>query len=91
LLGWANGVYQQHEDCRLLCELARRGFPREGTAPFVEALGERRRWRCLLQIGDDTSLYNDGWGDAGTLAFMIRDDDLRRCDFTACWCVLSTS
>lgn len=87
VLGWANGIYQQGEDCRLMCELARRGFPVDQTA----ARGHRHEWRCLLQVGDDFALYDDLWADGGTIAFMIRDDDLRRRDFTQCWCVLSST
>lgn len=47
--------------------------------------------RCLLQVNDDHSLYNDSWADGGTIAFMIHDDDLRCGDFSRCWCVLSTT
>jgi uncharacterized protein YwqG len=91
LLGWANGIYQQGEDCRLMCELAAGGFPEEGTAAFAAARENRRRWRCLLQIDEDPDLYNDAWADCGTVAFMIRDEDLRNGDFSRCWCVLSST
>jgi len=50
-----------------------------------------KRWRCLLQVNDDYDLYNDSWADAGTIAFMIRDDDLQQHNFSRCWCVLSSS
>jgi uncharacterized protein YwqG len=91
LLGWANGIHQQQEDCRLMCERALNGFPEEGTAAFDAAQDNRRAWRCLLQIDEDPKLYNDTWGDCGTVAFMIRDPDLRNRDFSRCWCVLSTT
>jgi uncharacterized protein YwqG len=91
LLGWANGIYQQQEDCRLMCELARLGFPNPGHADVALAMEGRHFWRCLLQVNDDLELYHDTWGGGGTLAFMIREDDLRRRDFSRCWCVLSAS
>lgn len=90
-LGWANGIYQQGEDCRLDCELARRGFPNPGSDAANEAKAQRGDWRCLLEISDDRELYNTSWYDGGSLAFMIRDEDLRNEDFSHCWCMLSTS
>jgi uncharacterized protein YwqG len=91
LLGWANGIYQQQEDCRLMCARSQLDFPERGTPEYAKALEERRHWRCLLQIGDDVKLYNDGWADGGTIAFMIREDDLAQRRFDACWCILSSS
>ena len=91
LLGWANGIYQQGEDCRLMCEFARLGFPAGRTAEHAQAMVGRAAWRCLLQIGADRELYRDDWADGGTIAFMIHDDDLRNRDFSRCWCVLSSS
>lgn len=90
LLGWANGIFQQGEDARFICELAHQGFPSTRKASNVAA-AERHRWRCLLQIGEDRDLYQDTWADGGSIAFMIRDSDLQRGDFSRCWCLLSST
>ncbi len=91
LLGWANGLYQQEHDYRLICEEVRRGFPASGTPERAAALIDRQRWRCLLQVGNDFKLYHDSWADGGTIAFMIRNDDLKELQFDRCWCLLSSS
>lgn len=91
LLGWANGIYAQSEDCRLMCELARIGFPEEGSEAYKESHMNRPDWRCLLEISDDQDLYDDPWCDGGTIAFMIRNQDLKERNFDRCWCVLSST
>ena len=88
LLGWANGIFEQGEDCRLLCEIARRGFPKQGTNDFENAIAERSHWRCLLEIGDDWRHFDGTWG---SIAFMIRHEDLVRRRFESSWCVVSAS
>jgi uncharacterized protein YwqG len=66
---------------------------REQILPLLrERFGaNRHRWRCLLQLGSDYDLYGGWWGDGGTIAFMIREEDLRGARFEACWCVVSSS
>ncbi len=90
LLGWANGIFQQEEDCRLMCERRYREFAME-VEKGITPEEDREKWRCLLQINDDEALYGDSWASGGTLAFMIRENDLLERNFGRCWCVLSSS
>jgi uncharacterized protein YwqG len=89
LLGWANGIYEQGEDCRLICELAKRNFPKEKSAEAKRALAFRKNWRCLLEVGEDVKLTEFKWG--GTVAYMIQSEDLEKRNFDQCWCVWSLS
>ena len=91
LLGWANGISAAYgPGCRRICEMCSRD-------PSTTEVGGRpsdadgSQWRCLLQVGSDRKLYNGTWADGGTIAFMIRDQDLHDSSFERCWCVLSSS
>ena len=42
-------------------------------------------WRLLLEIGTDDNMM---WGDAGSIYFWIRKQDLAERKFENCWLIL---
>ena len=73
-------------DVRYECEWASRKL----TAKLLEEIGEQqlqsdsRDWRLLLQLDSDETL-DMYWGDCGSLYFCIKEESLRRCDFSKVW------
>lgn len=50
-------------------------------------------WRLLLQVDTMSNDENDSemlWGDAGKLYYWIRQQDLRRRDFSQVWCIVQS-
>lgn len=52
-----------------------------------EVLAAAGQWRLLLQVCSESEA-GMMWGDAGMLYFLIRDEDLKRGDFSRTWMVL---
>lgn len=95
LLGWPDGLHDAPWH-RLTCASASAGFHSgrgfDSKHPdFKRWADDAVTWRCLLQVGSDDALYGLSWGDGGTLAFLIRDRDLRQRCFDRYWCVLGGS
>ncbi|MBB6431679.1 DUF1963 domain-containing protein [Algisphaera agarilytica] len=98
LLGCANGLYGTNDEyVRLLCAAMA-----EGDEELAEDIDEdhpewgrlsivAKKWRCLFEIGSDRELFGVSWGDGGTLAFFIQEDDLSARRFDRCWAHWSTS
>ena len=48
---------------------------------------ESKKWRLLFQMDSDDRM-NLMFGDAGTIYFYIKEDDLKNCNFDNIWCIL---
>jgi uncharacterized protein YwqG len=76
------------------CQLVSNGIylgdaPPKSEEKKIEALRPGiKDWRLLFQIQTDEDGPGWMWGDMGTLFFWIKDNDLRKGDFSNCWGVL---
>jgi uncharacterized protein YwqG len=72
----------QEEQMALSCERIRRGRqPDESEEPTPAMQRASKAWRLLLQIDSDPGLKMN-WGDGGMLYVFIREQDVRKGDFS---------
>lgn len=72
----------QEEQMALSCERIRRGQqPDESEEPSPAMQRASKAWRLLLQIDSDPGLKMN-WGDGGMLYVFIREQDVRKGDFS---------
>jgi uncharacterized protein YwqG len=84
LLGWADWIQHPVEE-----EVVQEVHGCGDGDDFDHELWERvahevAQWRLLLQVGDDWNL-DMGWGDPGTIYFMIERDALTKREFDRVW------
>ncbi len=79
------------------CQMVTNGIPWGTTEWFTDPEMRKRgeallesapdEWRLLLQVDSDFDA-DMMWGDIGRLYFWIRDEDLKKRDFSRCWMIL---
>jgi uncharacterized protein YwqG len=78
---------------QLECQLASNGIytgdSSRYNAPKAKQLEKGAGdWQLLLQIDSDAKVLGTMWGDVGRVYFWIREQDLKKRDFSNVWLIL---
>lgn len=81
------------DDMKLECQLASNGVDVGNARGYSDARRAALEkgaddWQLLLQIDSDAGNLGTMWGDAGRVYFWIRQQDLKKRDFSNVWLIL---